>query len=181
MSYSTKNLLNRLDLGESLDYLLFWGHTGKANQMTAACFSQWWLQPFVVEGVTYPTAEHWMMAQKAILFHDDAVLTQILATEKPADVKALGRKVANFDPEIWAANCFEIVVAGNMHKFGQHPELKAFLLQTGSKIIVEASPFDAVWGIGIGETHPNARNPRLWRGTNLLGFALMEVLDRLTD
>jgi ribA/ribD-fused uncharacterized protein len=179
MSYNITNLLERLAQGEALEYLLFWGHTGKANVTTAACFSQWWLQSFVVEGLVYPTAEHWMMAQKAVLFNDNAVLEQILACEKPADVKALGRKVANFDPEIWDQNCFEIVVTGNLHKFSQHPDLKAFLLKTNPKIIVEASPFDAIWGIGMGETHVDARNPHLWRGTNLLGFALMEVRDKL--
>ncbi len=179
MQYNIENLLARLFTKEHLEYLLFWGHTSKNETISAVCFSQWWEQSFEVEGIIYPTAEHWMMAKKAILFDDNETLAAILAAEKPADAKALGRKVRNFVPEIWEKHCFEIVVTGNLHKFNQNPALKDFLLSTGTKILVEASPVDAIWGIGLGETHKDARNPHKWRGTNLLGFALMEVRDRL--
>ncbi|RYD94393.1 MAG: NADAR family protein, partial [Sphingobacteriales bacterium] len=127
----------------------------------------------------YPTAEHWMMAEKARLFGDTDICNEILAAAKPNEAKALGRKVRNFDSARWDEHCYEIVVEGNYHKFGQSPEARAYLLETGDKIIVEASPVDAIWGSGHAQDSPEAKDPRKWRGQNLLGFALMEARDRL--
>jgi ribA/ribD-fused uncharacterized protein len=179
MKYSKKWLLaNKTDHTE---YLLFWGHTpSKDGSITKTCFSQWWACPFTIDGITYPTAEHWMMAEKARLFKDDVQLANILATEKPAAVKAFGRKVENFAPPLWEAKKGEIVIKGNVAKFSQNVDLKAFLLATKGKIIVEASPRDQIWGIGLGPENPLATQPEHWRGQNLLGFALMEVRDILS-
>jgi len=91
-------------------------------------------------------------------------------------VKVFGRAVKNFDAEKWNAEAFQLVVTGNYHKFSQNTELRAFLVNTNDLIIVEASPFDKVWGIG---TSKHETNPANWKGTNLLGFALMEVRDQL--
>jgi ribA/ribD-fused uncharacterized protein len=91
----------------------------------------------------------------------------------------LGRKVANFDGKIWNEHKFEIVRTGNMHKFSQHEELRQFLCNTRYHILVEASPYDNIWGIGLKADDARAQNPNLWRGENLLGFALMEVRDAL--
>lgn len=82
-------------------------------------------------------------------------------------------------PETWQEACFEIVVTGNYQKFGQQPDLQAYLIQTGDRVLVEASPVDPIWGIGLAQDDPAALNPTHWRGTNLLGFALMAVRDRL--
>jgi ribA/ribD-fused uncharacterized protein len=71
------------------------------------------------------------------------------------------------------------VTRGNVAKFGQHEDLRAFLLATDERVLVEASPRDAVWGIGLGASNPDARIPERWRGRNLLGFALMEARSRL--
>jgi ribA/ribD-fused uncharacterized protein len=71
------------------------------------------------------------------------------------------------------------VVEGNLHKFSQDENLKEFLLNTNERILVEASPMDKIWGIGLAADHPNIENPILWKGENLLGFALMEVRDEL--
>lgn len=167
---------------EKTEYLLFWGHTpSKDGSITKACFSQWWSSSFTVEGIVYPTAEHWMMAEKARLFGDNVQLAAILQTEKPAAAKAFGRKVENFDPTVWEQKKNEIVVTGNVHKFSQNPVFQSFLLATGDKIIVEASPRDQIWGIGLGPENPLALIPEKWRGQNLLGFALMEVRDILND
>ncbi|MGN6416091.1 MAG: NADAR domain-containing protein [Pseudobacter sp.] len=62
-----------------------------------------------------------------------------------------------------------------MGQFGQHPALRDFLLSTGSRILVEASPVDQIWGIGMAQDHKEIADPHAWRGPNLLGFALMET------
>ncbi len=120
-----------------------------------------------------------MMASKARLFGDAARLEQILAATTPADAKALGREVTPFDAKRWGDACFEAVVRGNVAKFSQHEDLKGFLLGTGASVLAEAAPRDVVWGIGLGASNPLAREPATWRGRNLLGFALMEVRERL--
>jgi ribA/ribD-fused uncharacterized protein len=181
MKYTLQSLCSDYDGGEkALRFNFFWGHTPDKNgKITKSVFSQWWHQPFVVDGITYPTCEHWMMAGKARLFGDTEILAQILASSKPDEAKKLGRKVANFDGKIWNEHKFEIVRTGNMHKFSQHEELRQFLCNTRYHILVEASPYDNIWGIGLKADDARAQNPNLWRGENLLGFALMEVRDAL--
>jgi len=165
---------------KDIPFLFFWGHQpSKDGRITQSCFSQWWTAPFEVEGITYPTAEHWMMAGKARLFGDEKALQVILAAETPAKAKEEGRLVRNFDPATWDKHSYDIVIEGNWHKFIARPELKAFLLNTGVQVLVEASPSDAIWGIGMSGEDPAARDPARWRGQNLLGFALMEVRARL--
>lgn len=161
-------------------FLFFWGHQpSKDGSITKTCFSQWWKSSFIVEGIEYKTAEHWMMAKKAELFEDKEIFEKIIQTENPSDVKSLGRKVANFDVKKWEENCYEIVKKGNYFKFSQNERLKAFLLKTEEKIIVEASPVDFIWGIGLDENNKDAMLPKNWKGLNLLGFALMKVRDEL--
>jgi ribA/ribD-fused uncharacterized protein len=132
-----------------------------------------------VEGVVYQTAEHWMMAQKAWLFNDEENVDRILACTSPAEAKKMGRLVKSFDPIRWDAHKYELVKQGNYHKFSQHPDLRAFLLGTNGSVLVEASPVDPIWGIGMAKTDENIYNPQRWKGENLLGFALMEVRDDL--
>ena len=122
-----------------------------------------------------------MMAEKSRLFNDEVRLAEILKVNHPMKAKQLGRQVLGFDPEIWDNHKYEIVKKANYHKFSQHQELKDFLLNTKERIIVEASPRDRVWGIGMSEKNEKANNPSLWRGHNLLGFALMEVRDELRN
>jgi ribA/ribD-fused uncharacterized protein len=180
MNYSVDWLKQEIEKGLQVEFLFFWGHTPKEDGVIdKSCFSQWFPAPFIVDGITYRTAEHWMMAKKAELFNDDEMLKKILDSDDPSDAKKMGRKVKNFDPEIWSKACFEMVIEGNQYKFSQHDELKKFLLDTADKIIVEASPRDSIWGIGLSQNALEARNPFTWGGTNLLGFALMEVRDRL--
>lgn len=163
-------------------YLFFWGHQpSKDGSITKTCFSQWWPSPFTVEGVEYRTAEHWMMVKKALLFGDTKIAGQILTAESPALAKKLGREVQNYDDSVWLKNRYEIVVEGNFHKFAQHPDLKDFLKNTADRILTEASPVDAVWGIGLDSEHQNAKFPENWPGLNLLGFALMEVRDSISQ
>ncbi|MFC5749474.1 NADAR family protein [Actinomadura rugatobispora] len=158
------------------EFVLFWGGT-----QAKGCLSQWHPSPFEVDGVTYPTAEHYMMAEKARLFGDTARVREILATTDPGRAKALGRRVANFDEDTWVRERYGIVVRGNVAKFGAHERLRHYLLSTTGKVLVEASPLDVIWGIGFDEHKPEALRPSEWRGLNLLGFALMDVRDALTS
>ena len=182
MKYSLSWLNQEFEKGMQREFLFFWGHTQKNKGLTEkSCLSQWFPSPFTVRGVTYATAEHWMMAKKAELFNDIEIRQHILESETPAIAKELGRKVKNFDDGKWSKACFDIVVEGNINKFSQRDELRKFLLNTANKVIVEASPTDTIWGIGLPQDNPRALSPSAWRGKNLLGFALMEVRDYLKN
>ncbi len=133
----------------------------------------------MVGGETYATAEHWMMAGKARMFGDERIVPRILKARTPAEAKSLGRQVQGFDEERWVAGRFELVVAGSVAKFGQDAALLAYLLGTSRRVLVEASPLDRIWGIGLAADDENAVRPAQWRGLNLLGFALMEARARL--
>lgn len=174
-----ENLRQACREGKPLKYLFFWGHTQGAGPVTKACLSQWYPSEFRAEGETYRWAEQYMMAQKALLFGDQAVFRQIMEAKNPGQCKKLGRQISPFQAETWDAHKSRIVEAGNLAKFSQNPELKEFLLNTGDRILAEASPYDRIWGIGLAAQDKAAQNPLLWPGQNLLGFALMEVRDRL--
>lgn len=167
--------------GARLKYLLFWGHAPKkgGTEVGKECLSQWYPASFTVDGRVFPTAEHCMMFRKATLFGDHDVANRIIAAPSPGAAKALGRQVQGFVQDTWDAQRLQIVAAGNEAKFAQNPELRRFLLSTGTKVLVEASPTDRVWGIGLAEDDSRSENPLLWRGLNLLGFALMIARSRL--
>lgn len=174
------DLRARHGAGEKLEFIYFWGDKPGRRGLSAACFSQWYGAPFEVDGRRYATAEHFMMAEKAALFGDDEVRARILdAPPDPAQAKALGRRVRGFDEALWVEHRFAIVVRGNHAKFRQNPALGGFLRATGSRIIVEASPVDPIWGIGLAQDAEGVGDPSQWRGLNLLGFALMRVRDLL--
>ena len=182
MKYTIEKICERYNNGEPLKYVFFWGHkpplTGGIGKN---CLSQWFDCRFTVEGVEYHTAEQYMMAQKALLFGDDEVYKKIMAASDPGAYKALGRKIRNFDGSVWDKKKTDIVIAGNTAKFSQTPELKDYLIKTGSRVLVEASPYDRIWGIGKSEADMTIRNPYNWKGENLLGFCLMEVRDILLE
>lgn len=139
---------------------------------TGSPFSQWHRCTFTAYGITFNTAEQYMMHQKALLFGDHAIAAQILAATNPRAQKALGRQIAGFDEQTWKANCRRIVYAANCHKFRQNPDLLAALRATGDQLLVEASPDDSIWGIGLAATDPRAQDPATWLGTNWLGEVL---------
>lgn len=166
--------------GQSFKYLYFWGHTPQQqDSVDKSCLSQWYPSAFSVDGIEYKTAEHFMMAQKAALFQDDEIFEQILNVAHPNEAKTLGRKIQNYKEDIWLEHRFKIVVAGNVEKFVQNPALKDFLINTQERILVEASPVDKIWGIGLAADDEQAQKPEQWQGLNLLGFALMEVRQQL--
>ncbi len=181
MKYTAKMITERFNCGEEMEFIFFWGHTSTPGKIRKSCCSQWYPCEFEVDGQKYFTTEQFMMAQKALLFKDQETYEKIMAANDPKDFKALGRTVRGFDEYLWNEHKFEIVVKGNEAKFGQNPELLEYLLSTGDKILVEASPFDGIWGVKLPIEDSCIQNPNLWRGENLLGFAIMEARDILRE
>ncbi|MGL4760654.1 MAG: NADAR family protein [Sarcina sp.] len=177
MRYSVEQVCDSFKKKEKLKYIYFWGHRKGKKGVTKSCFSQWYDSDFTVDGVLYNCAEQFMMAQKAKLFGDEEIYAQILETSEQFRIKYLGRQVKDFDEEVWQAQRYNIVLKGNIAKFSQNEEIKEFLVNTGYKVIVEASPYDIIWGIGMSEQEAMQSSPTQWKGENLLGFALMEARD----
>jgi ribA/ribD-fused uncharacterized protein len=146
-------------------YHFFWGGP----------FSQWAKSPFTIDDLNFNTCEQWMMFQKAIIFGDAETAMKIIKQSDPKAQKALGRQVKNFDDDVWMAEAYDIVVAGNRAKFTQNPKLMDALRYTIGQELVEASPYDRRWGIGMAVGDPGIGDPKNWRGDNLLGKAITQV------
>lgn len=142
-------------------------------------FSQWQRSEFELDGVTFNTAEQAMMYAKAMLFDDAETAQKILNTRDASKQKALGRKVKNFDPVKWDAHKEQIVLEANRAKFGQNKGLRRKLFQTGHRTLVEASPLDVIWGIGLDEANARLTPPDMWPGQNLLGKIVTAVREEL--
>lgn len=176
MLYNLQDAIEAYDNDDN--FIFFWGHSGLNKK---CCFSQWYPSEFTVDGVTYQNTEQWMMAQKALLFKDTEVCEEIMACSKPQDVKEWGRRVKGFLQSTWDREKYNIVLKGNIQKFLQNKDMKDYLLSTNDAILVEASPYDRVWGIGMYESKAVDLHPKHWNGENLLGFALMEVREAIRD
>ena len=150
-------------------YDFFWGGP----------FSNWYPSIFIVDGREYNCGEQFMMYWKAMTFDDKETAKKIMALSNPRDQKALGRKVKNYNDNVWAKVRFAIVKRGLKEKFLQNPELKKYLLDRKDKIIVEASPYNRIWGIGYGVTDPNILKEKDKWGENLLGKMLMKIAKEL--
>lgn len=153
------------------EYTFFW--------KTHSCFSQWHKSPFTIDGLSYCMAEQFMMAEKARLFKDHETEKKIMASKNARVIKELGWEVKNFDEATWVAHRYLVVRKGNLAKFSQNASMRAELLNTGATIIVEASPSDKIWGIGLTEEKAATIPEQDWPGLNLLGIALMEVRKKL--
>jgi ribA/ribD-fused uncharacterized protein len=147
--------------------VLFWG----------GILSNWYKSPFDIDDMQYNCVEQFMMYRKAMVFGDGVTAQMIMQNGNPREQKMLGRKVQNFDAAVWEACCLEEVLPGILSKFGQNESLKELLLSTGNRIIAEASPYDAIWGIGLGVEDPDALDPAKWQGKNYLGELLMVARD----
>ena len=156
---------------ETDEFVLFWGGWP----------SQWCKARFVVDGVAFNCCEQYMMAEKAAVFGDMEAHGRILASSNPKQQKAIGRTVRGFDEQVWNSVCRGIVYAGNLARFSQNEAMRADLLATGEKTIVEASPTDRIWGIGLAPDDERALDRTEWRGTNWLGVALMQVRQTLRE
>jgi ribA/ribD-fused uncharacterized protein len=157
-------------------YVFFWRTSDPGNSKV---LGQWQPAAFDYAAAHYSCTEQFMMAEKARLFGDKTNEAKILSSTDPAKMKALGRKVTNFEPDLWDKAKHTIVLTGNYQKFAQNKVLRQYLLSTGDAVLAEASPIDKIWGIGLSMDDPKAKDLRSWNGQNLLGFALMEVRDEI--
>jgi ribA/ribD-fused uncharacterized protein len=146
-------------------FVLFW----------AGPFSQWYKRDMVIEGITYNCCEQYMMAEKARTFHDEEMEQAIMMANSPSKQKAMGRNVRNYIDSEWQSKSRKAVFTANMAKFSQHADLLEMLSETGSKTIVEASPVDTIWGIGLAEGDSRCYFPDQWKGKNWLGIEIMNV------
>jgi len=144
-------------------------------------FSNWYPSPFEIDGVTYNCTEQHMMAEKARMFGDTESLDRIMSAVDPSDQKRYGRQVKGFDKDKWDAAARDIVYKGCYAKFTQHGGLKQTLLSTAGTTLVEASPKDRIWGIGLHKGDPRAQKRETWAGTNWLGEVLTKVREKILE
>lgn len=195
---NTSHSADLREKGGNVLYIAFWGHDGNNGWL-----SQWYPSPFtftlnavhktllqnlahilsthsisinldLISGKEFLTAEHFMMTGKALLF-DTNSLHDIISAQNPKQVKAAGRNVKNFNQDIWDKVNVIWVTIGNYLKFTQHDNLKKLLTGTGTKVLIEASPLDKIWGVGLAPTSHLLKTPKNWKGENRLGDALMTV------
>ncbi len=156
-------------------------------------FSNWAPSKFVINDVEYNSNEQFMMAKKAELFDKDAIglimafdyfppngIPDAKWDQQMKDIKGFGRKIKNFDGNVWDNECRRIVEEGIKAKFSQNPLMKQTLLDTGDTILAEAASYDKIWGIGIGSDDvERVQDPKQWLGTNFLGYGLMKIRSEL--
>lgn len=152
-----------------MTYTFFWGGP----------FSQWAPSKILIDGVIYNCCEQYMMAQKALLFNDIEAHNNIMKEQQPYLQKALGRKVTNFDKDRWEAVAKHVVFRANLAKFTQNKYYYDALMATGETLLVEASPEDKIWGIGLHQDDPRALDPNQWLGTNWLGEVITHVRENI--
>lgn len=141
------------------------------------CFSNWYRAPFTFRDIQFNCVEQFMMYAKARTFSDVETASKILAATHPKDQKRLGREVKGYVDKTWNLKRKNVVYVGAREKFNQNPSLRDLLLSTAGTLLVEASPYDGVWGIKMGQNDPGVDDPANWKGQNLLG----QVLTRLRD
>lgn len=156
------------------DMVLFW--------RTAEIYSNWHPAAFVDEnGQRFANSEQFMMWAKALVMGDTGMATRMLGVSKPKKLKDMGRDVTPYSESRWVEHRLAVMVHACYLKFSQNPAMKAELLATGERILVEASPDDTTWGIGLEESDPRCLDKDQWLGLNLLGAALMIVRALLRD
>ena len=156
---------------ENNKYTFFWE--------TKYVFSNWHPAKFVMNGIKFGNSEQAFMYYKAKLFGDEYSMEKILKNSDPRKVKQLGREISGFDEKIWDENKFQIMYNVNYAKYSQNPKMLNKLISTKGTNLVEASPFDNIWGIGLFEIDAKRLSPNLWPGKNLLGKVLDKVRDDL--
>ena len=175
-----EELIQQVSSDKRVKFLHFWGHAPRRDgSIGPSCLSQWWPSPFVVDGVRYADGGALDDGGQGTAVRRRGGRAAGAHGDQPGAAKRAGRLVRGFDDAIWERERFAIVRSGSVHKFGQHAELRDYLLGTGDRVLVEASPLDRVWGIGLAADDERAQDPARWRGLNLLGFALMEAREEL--
>lgn len=141
--------------------------------------SNWYLSDFVINDITFTSMEQYMMYQKAMVFGDEEIASRIMSTTNVGKIKALGRSVSNYNESVWNGMRQVLIYKGLVEKFRQNESLLIELQKTGDAILAECAVQDRIWGIGLSMTDPDRYNIDLWKGQNLLGYALMLVRDEL--
>lgn len=141
--------------------------------------SNWYLSDFSINGISFTSMEQYMMYQKAVCFQDENIAEQVLATKDVAKIKELGRCVSGYNEQYWNGVRQIIVYEGLFAKFTQNELLKKQLKDTQNAILAECAVKDRIWGIGLSMNDSNRLKPELWKGQNLLGFALMMVRNKI--
>ncbi|AGF85075.1 hypothetical protein QJ854_gp707 [Moumouvirus goulette] len=166
---------------ETDNYIFFYGHN--PNKKGTEIYSQWFPSIFYEEIdnkiIQYFNAEQYMMAHKALLFEDFHNYKKFMKENNPSKVKKAGRRIKNFNEDLWNDYKYDIVVSGNKLKFEQNPDLLEKLLKTGNKLFVESSPYDYIWGIGMSANEAIKLSENKWPGKNLLGKAITQVRNEL--
>lgn len=157
--------LKQLKMNNEQKYTFFWNGP----------FSQWAPSKFKVGNLEFTSAEQYMMAHKAVFFNDVETFKKIMSTDDPREQKAFGRQVKNFDKDKWESVCKQIVYEGNYAKFSQNDDYRQELMKTIGTELVEASPDDKIWGIGLEESDERAKDKSQWQGTNWLGEVITRV------
>lgn len=158
-----------------VEFRFFWSQDYPEN----AWLSNWHPCHITHDGEVFSSSEQLFMYLKAKLFGDEKMMSSILASKTPKSAKALGRKVKPFDEDVWVDKRVELMTVAVQEKFSQNEDLKTLLLSTGDDVLVETSPYDKVWGIGVRGRHKKASFPDQWSGLNLLGEILMKVRKEL--
>lgn len=151
--------------------VFFWG----------SVFSNWYPCKFVYKNIEFNCSEQALMYEKAMLFNDKDIAEQILNAETPKEQKSLGRKVSNYNDNIWNENRMQIMIDILTAKFSQSDKLKNKMLKYKGYTFVEASPVDTIWGIGLHEDNDLVLDENNWKGQNLLGKCLTYVCNHLND
>lgn len=167
---SSEEIMSRAKAKSDEKFTFFWNGT----------FSQWVESPFEIDGVKFNTAEQYMMYKKALLFNDFNKASQIMKTKKPNEQKQFGREVKNFDKVLWESNCKKFVYDASRAKYTQNPKMLTELLATKGTTLVEASPYDKIWGIGLAKHDSRVNSRSTWLGTNWLGEILTKVREELS-
>lgn len=151
------------------EFAFFWGGT----------MSQWAKSKFIIDGVEFNTCEQYMMYKKALMFNDYDAAKKIMSTLNPKEQKQFGREVKGFKDDVWTKYCREIVYDANVAKFTQNKNMYDELMFTAGRTLVEASPLDKRWGIGLAADNPFAQDRSTWQGANWLGEAIERVREDL--
>ena len=153
-------------------HVYFWGDPTLSN---------WGPAKFAHKGLKFYNSEQAFMYEKATYFDDTEIANEILKTSNPNTAKNLGRKVKNFNGHKWDVVCYDFMVDVCYAKFRQNENCREVLLSTGRKTLVEGSPYDKIWGVGLHWASEEILDEANWQGKNLLGKALMEVREMLKD
>jgi ribA/ribD-fused uncharacterized protein len=167
--------IDRLRIGNTETDAIFFYRVGDAY----GAFSNWAPTPFTVDGVSFSTAEQYIMYRKCLTFGDTVTAEKLLSSDSPKEQKALGREAAGYIDSVWAGIRQTVAIRGLYAKFSQDAELKRLLLGTGDAVLVECTSNDRIWACGLDKDDDDRLSADRWKGQNILGFALMEVRNML--